>query len=84
MSESAFDGVDPLTGFLEAGNDLWDVVRVDVTKPQLAILVVLSNCIHKTLLADEEAKVVAATDSRDLDLLAEWHPYWIAHLLPLK
>ena len=60
MSETAFDRVDTLTGIFEAANDLWDIVGVDVAKAKLSILVVFTKGIDMTLLADEEAEVVAA------------------------
>ena len=60
MSETAFDRVDTLTGIFEAANDLWDIIGVDVAKTKLSILVVFTKGIDMTLLADEEAKVVAA------------------------
>ena len=84
MSESALDGVDTLTCLLEACDDLWNVIWIDVSESQLAILIVLSNCVHETLLTDEESKIVATADSGDLNLLTEWHLHGVAHLLPMK
>lgn len=82
MPEAALDGVDPFTSFLETLNDFRDIVRVDVSQTELTILVVLAYCVDVSLLADEEAKVVAAADPADLDRITEGHLDWVADFLP--
>ena len=73
MSEAAFNRVDSFSSVLEASDQLWNVVRVDMAETELPVLVVLSNCVDKALLANEEAKVVTTRYSCDINLFAEGH-----------
>lgn len=54
-----------------------------MAQAKLAILVVLAHCVDKALLRDEEAEVVAARHSFNLDLVTEGHLNWVADLLSL-
>ena len=83
MSVSALDQIDTLASTLEALDDFRNVVGVDMTKAQLAILIVLAYSVDKPLLRDKEAKVVATGDPFHLDLLTEGHQNRIADLLAL-
>ena len=55
-----------------------------MTQTKLAILVILSGCVDMTLGADKEAEVKATRNSLDLNLIAKWHPDWIADFLSLS
>lgn len=59
MSVPALDSVYALSGFFEASDQLRNVIRVPVTEPKLAVLVLFANSVDKTLLADEETEVKA-------------------------
>jgi len=83
VTEAALDRVNTLTCLFEASDDLWDVIRVDVTQAQLTILVVLANSVHVALLTYEESEVVATRYTLDVDLFAEGHQDWVADLLSL-
>ena len=82
MTIAAFNLVDSLTGLFEAGNQLRNVIWVDMAQTKLAILVILANRVHVSLRANEEAEVVTAADSLDLNTLTEWHLHRVANLLP--
>ena len=78
---TTFNLVDSLTGLFKAGNQLRNVIWVDVAQTKLAILVILSDRVHVSLRANEEAEVVTAADSLDLDALTERHLHRVADLL---
>jgi hypothetical protein len=44
-----------------------------MAQTKLPILVVFTNSIHKTLLADKETKIVPARNSLDLDFITKRH-----------
>ena len=46
-----------------------------MTKTKLAIAVVLTNCINKTLNTYKESKIVTTADSTNYDLTVEGHLY---------
>ena len=81
MTVAALNRVNPLSSLFEARDELWDVIRVDVTKAELPILVVLPHRVDMTLSTDEEAKVVAAGHPLDLDRVTKWHLDRIANFL---
>jgi len=83
VSETTFNRVNSLTRFLEAANDFWNVVRVNVTQAKLPILIIFAQCVNMTLFTDEEAKVIAARNTLDLYRVAERHLNRITHFLPL-
>ena len=79
---TTFNLVNSLTGLFEAGNQLRNVIWVDMAQTKLAILVILANRVHVSLRANEESEVVTAAHSLDLDALTEGHLYRVANLLP--
>ena len=71
------------TSLLEALNNFWDIIRVDMAQAELAILVVLTNSVNMPLTANKEAKVVATRYSFYLNCFAEWHLDRVAHFLTM-
>ena len=42
VSETTFDRIDSLTGSFKAANDFWNIIRINVTKAELSILIVFA------------------------------------------
>ena len=81
MSIATLNRVNTLSSFLEASDNLRDIIRVDVAKSKLSILIVFSDSVDMTLRADKEAEVVAARNSLYLNLATKWHLHRVAQLL---
>ena len=54
-----------------------------MTQAKLTILVIFAHSVYLTLLADEEAEIVATRDTLHLNLVAEWHSDRVTNLLAL-
>ena len=81
MTEPTLNRIDSLASFLEATNDLGNVVGVPVSQAELSVRIILTNRVNEPLHAQEEPEVVAAGNPCDFDSLAERHPNWDGILL---
>jgi len=78
---AALDLINSLAGVFEARNELRDVVWINVAQAKLSILIVFTHSVDKALLTDEEAKVLSARNSSDLDFVREGHLHRNTQLL---
>lgn len=78
MLESALNHVDSFTYISKALNELWILRGIGVTQAKLPVRVVFSERIDQSLVADEEAEIVAAGYLVNLCFLRKWHPCWKA------
>jgi hypothetical protein len=60
MPVAAFYLVNTFTSLLETANQLWNIVRISVAEPQLAVLIVFTNRIDKSLQTYKKPEVVSA------------------------
>ena len=81
VTVAAFNLINSLTSLFEAGNQLRNVIWVDMAQTKLAILVILSDRVHVSLRANEESEVVTTADPLDLDTLTEGHLHRVADFL---